>query len=101
MAKSLTYYVSYYEEYPIFEPAEGGYYYAGAQLSSSVQCSTLKKARQRLAKMVNGSWNDPICPLVQTSKNLASYHGNYIGEGSFLVIETHKGHNEAGYEPYC
>ena len=25
------YYLTYYEEYPIYEPAEGGYYYAGNQ----------------------------------------------------------------------
>lgn len=24
--------ISHYEEYPIYEPAEGGYYYAGNQL---------------------------------------------------------------------
>ena len=23
------YYLTYYEEYPIYEPAEGGYYYSG------------------------------------------------------------------------
>ena len=27
--KYFPYYVSYYDEYPIYEPAEGGYYYAG------------------------------------------------------------------------
>mgnify|MGYP003295293821 CR=1 FL=1 len=25
----MKYYLTYYEEYPIYEPAEGGYYYAG------------------------------------------------------------------------
>ena len=25
-------YISHYEEYPIYEPAEGGYYYPGNQL---------------------------------------------------------------------
>ena len=28
-------YISHYEEYPIYEPAEGGYYYPGNQLMSS------------------------------------------------------------------
>ena len=28
-------YISHYEEYPIYEPAEGGYYYQGNQLVTS------------------------------------------------------------------
>ena len=28
-------YISHYEEYPIYEPAEGGYYYSGNQLVAS------------------------------------------------------------------
>lgn len=28
-------YISYYEEYPIYEPAEGGYYYPGNRLIDS------------------------------------------------------------------
>ena len=28
-------YISHYEEYPIYEPAEGGYYYPGNQLVAS------------------------------------------------------------------
>lgn len=32
-------YLSYYREYPIYEPAEGGYYYAGNQLVKSERLS--------------------------------------------------------------
>ena len=32
-------FLSYYEEYPIYEPAEGGYYYAGLELMESERLS--------------------------------------------------------------
>lgn len=99
--KQVKYYVSYYSEYPIFEPAEGGCFYAGARLISSVASCSLKKARRVLAKMVNSDWNDPVEPLVFQNLNRAAYHSRYIGEGSFLVIETVKGRHTQGYQVYC
>ena len=40
------YYVTYYEEYPIYEPAEGGYYYAGSQNVWVREFKSWRKARQ-------------------------------------------------------
>ena len=37
------YYVSYYEAFPIFEPAEGGYYYEGRQLIDSIKVGSKAK----------------------------------------------------------
>ena len=45
------YYVSYIEEYPIYEPAEGGYYYAGEQVLYCHEYSTWRKARQAYNKI--------------------------------------------------
>ena len=39
------YYVSYIREYPIYEPAEGGYYYAGEHVESCREFSTWKKVK--------------------------------------------------------
>lgn len=39
------YYVTIYREYPLYEAAEGGYYYAGVELDESTGCESLKEAR--------------------------------------------------------
>lgn len=39
-------YISYYQKYPIFEPAEGGYYYAGNQVVESERMSKRKCRRE-------------------------------------------------------
>ena len=45
------YYVTYYEEYPIYEPAEGGYYYAGSRNVSVREFKSWRKARQFFNKV--------------------------------------------------
>lgn len=45
------YYVSYVEEYPIYEPAEGGYYYAGEQVMNYRKFSSWKKANKYFQKV--------------------------------------------------
>lgn len=42
-------YLSYYKEYPIYEPAEGGYYYAGNQLVKSERLSK-RQCRRKFEK---------------------------------------------------
>ena len=93
--KRTWYYVSYYEEYPIYEPAEGGYYYAGNELIESYRVRTLAKAR-RLLKRLAQEYS-----LVQRDKNYANEHSKYIGEGRSMRIETIQGINERGREVYC
>ena len=44
-------YISHYEEYPIYEPAEGGYYYPGNQLVAS----------ERWIQMYNLGSEDRVC----------------------------------------
>ena len=41
-------YVTHYEEYPLYEAAEGGYYYAGIQMVESERMS--KRAAKKLFK---------------------------------------------------
>ena len=49
------YYVTYYEEYPIYEPAEGGYYYAGSQNVLVREFKSWRKARQFSTKQRSSS----------------------------------------------
>lgn len=98
-------YLSYYEEYPIYEPAEGGYYYAGNKLVKSERMSE-RQAKKRLAEI----WEEvqkgnEILPEVEQwvmdGNRRGIYRSNrYIGEGESYIIERHKGSEERGWQPY-
>ena len=112
-------YVIHYEEYPIFEPAEGGYYYAGIQMVESERLS--KRAAKKLfkelwkqakeenlemygeeepARDVNDSRIYPWFYLCYDTPMIRK-NSCYIGEGEFYIIERKQGKHEKGYEPYC
>ena len=40
-------YLTHYCEYPIYEPAEGGYYYAGREADASYECETMEEAMEQ------------------------------------------------------
>lgn len=92
--KRPRYFVSLYEAYPIYEPAEGGYYYEGERLVDSYMVRTLKKARKQLRLEAKNLGFDFI------GKNYASNSGEYIGESEYIYIETVKGIHEHGWHPY-
>ena len=48
-------YISHYEEYPIYEPAEGGYYYPGNQLVASKRKSK-RQCRKDFEKSGRNVW---------------------------------------------
>lgn len=97
--KRLWYYVSYYEEYPIFEPAEGGYYYPGNSLQLHYRVGSLKHARRLLRKLVKEAveYHQPY-DIVE--KDYARKTSDYIGKEKELRIETFLGMRECGYVTY-
>ena len=44
-------YLTHYTKYPIYEPAEGGYYYAGIEANEYYRLNSVKQAKRKLAKM--------------------------------------------------
>jgi hypothetical protein len=98
MKKSKTkYFVSCYEEYPIYEPAEGGYYYSGRALSwYSHPITSLKKARQKLRAFAKQEGFEKQC-----GKNQFIIENKHVGEGVILRIETVLGAHESGRKIYC
>ena len=46
------YYITIYSKYPIYEPAEGGYYYSGVQIKDCYAFNEFRKAKRYLRKMV-------------------------------------------------
>lgn len=109
-------YVTHYEEYPIYEPAEGGYYYAGIQMVKSERMS--KNAAKKLFKKI---WEEvkqdnlneygeeepesglDKYPWIYCCYNqpMIKKYSKHIGEGEYFVIERKQGKDVKGYEPYC
>ena len=115
-------YISHYEEYPIYEPAEGGYYYAGNQLVESERKSkrACKKELLRIWEECQreneefgfrddnkDEWKSIIDKThiypwrFNRERNYISKGSLYIGEGESFVIEKNQGSHTHGYEPYC
>lgn len=97
-------YLSYYEEYPIYEPAEGGYYYSGAELVESERLSK-RAAKKNMEELIKEAME-----LTDTGEEIWQYSPKaktlwqvtkYIGDGRFYVIEKHKGAHTRGRVPYC
>lgn len=85
------YYVSYYEDFPIYEAAEGGYYYPGTELIACYKVGSLKRARSLYKKLLSEY------DLPENGRE----SGRYIGDSRMLKIETIAGKHESGYIPYC
>ena len=115
-------YISHYQEYPIYEPAEGGYYYPGNQLVRSERKSkrACKKELLRIweeCRKENEEYGfkednlkewDEIrrrthnYPWIFNRKhNYISKGSHYIGEGESILIERKQGSQESGRVPYC
>lgn len=112
-------YITHYEEYPIYEPAEGGYYYSGIRILESKKMSkraakNLFKELWRQAKEENLEMFGEEEPLIETNRGriypwiyycwnqpVIRKHSKYIGEGEYFVIERKQGKDVKGYESYC
>lgn len=102
------YYVELYEKYPIYEPAEGGYYYTGSQYVEGVSLKTMKSARKFLKQEARKrgwervTFKHPMGEFRPTIYGDKDYcYSKYIGRGSFLIMhKTFKGEQKS-YTPYC
>jgi len=115
-------YISHYTEYPIYEPAEGGYYYSGNQLVESEHKSKrackkellriweeCKKENEELGfrEENQNEWaairhETRSYPWQLNKERNRIYRGSYyIGEGESFVIERRQGSKEKGRVPYC
>ena len=101
-------YLTHYEEYPIYEPAEGGYWYAGNEPSDYWELS--KRAAKRLIKEIYDELiaeNDPDrngYPRIYISNDgneIHKYNSPRIGENESWVIERKLGSQKSGWTPYC
>lgn len=94
----FPFYVTYYQEYPIYEPAEGGYYYAGVDAVHSKGFETREEAMEYASELKSESGEDGW----KSYSNGYMKKGKYVGEGERIVIETRRDYlsQEKGWEPY-
>lgn len=103
------YYITEYRQYPIYEPAEGGYYYEGTEIVQYTRTTSIKRARKILRQMVLEAkpWEDTphteeeIREALESTKNHFYIFTKFIGEGMEWHIETKLRKNEHGWRPYC
>lgn len=94
----FPFYVTYYQEYPIYEPAEGGYYYPGRNAIYSKGFNTKEEAEAHVEELKNedgeGGWEKYSDGYIR--------EGKYVGDAEEIVIETRKTYlsQEKGWEPY-
>lgn len=105
-------YLTYYEEYPIYEPAEGGYYYTGRNAIESHDYNSIEEALKDALEFIEDDGEMEFCgesaevvrDMLEQHNGCAVgwYSGYYIGEGRQLYIENEAGHLDmvAGYHPY-
>lgn len=99
------FYLTTYLDYQIYEPAEGGYYYAGTQIESSRPFRSRRKAKQYINKL----YREETARGENTGKHWYEsadhlYFGcgsKYIGEGWHICLERKQGRETGGRQPYC
>lgn len=122
-------YVMLYSEYPIYEPAEGGYYYAGKVAEDledneydSIEAA-IKDAKEWVKELNEDAFEDEKWIFIDHNANEIQEHidqmaeefgpeegcamiayrpSKYIGEGAQIYIETPSAYkkNERGWHPY-
>lgn len=98
-------YVTWYNNYPIYEPAEGGYYYTGSSGDVCYVFTSRKKVIRYCSKLIKEleehaeirGWK-----FYKDKTNLyARASGKYIGDGAFVILERTPYQHESGRVPYC
>lgn len=89
-------YLTHYQEYPIYEPAEGGYYYAGNEAYEHYRFLTKWGAKRHLAKMRKELEEEGFI----VNEYRACLPSKYVGEGESWVIEKAYGSHNEGKQIY-
>ena len=109
------FYVTAVAEYPIYEPAEGGYYYAGTKIVWQRTFADRCKAKRffnKTAREFQDKFEDATAPRdhlpYRNSVNRYNRDGcymkithdtQYVGEGHRLIM-SNRPYVERGYVPY-
>ena len=89
-------YLTHYCKYPIYEAAEGGYYYEGREADTSYRFFTKWGAKRHLKKMQAELEAEGFV----VCDDFAFLQGKYIGDGELWVIEKTYGSRNSGKQIY-
>ena len=107
----MKYYLTYYEAYPIYEPAEGGYYYEGRNAIKWWESEDINELLNSISnfteefemEMLPFDFDDIKDELKKWGYCVVALtHAKYIGDDEYLVMETEKAFQkyEAHWHPY-
>lgn len=116
----MKYYLTYYEAYPIYEAAEGGYYYEGREAIEWMYSENLKEILDYIPKAINNYGfeffvkedyyenrnqfdNEIIKDLEEFGDILIAVESSkYIGDNKYLYLEIESKFksNESHWHPY-
>lgn len=107
----MKYYLTYYEAYPIYEPAEGGYYYEGRNAIKWWESEDINELLNSISnfteefemEMLHFDFDDIKDELKKWGYCVVALtHAKYIGDDEYLVMETERAFQkyEAHWHPY-
>ncbi len=109
----MKYYLTYYEAYPIYEPAEGGYYYEGRNAIKWWESEDLNELVNFIPNLAENWYEMELTnygTIEDINKELEDWgyiivaltHSKYIGDDIYLVLENEKAFQkyEAHWHPY-
>lgn len=91
-------YLTHYKEYPIYEPAEGGYYYAGREANEAYECGSVAEAIQQMKEIASNLEDEGFVILDDFTQ--AFLHSKYVGESEAWIIEETYGSRNSGKQIY-
>lgn len=107
----MKYYLTFYEAYPIYEPAEGGYYYEGRNAIKWWESEDIDELLNSISnfaeefemKMLPFDFDGIKNELEKWGYSIVALtHAKYIGDDEYLVLETERAFKkyESGWHPY-
>ena len=109
----MKYYLTYYEAYPIYEPAEGGYYYEGRTAVKWWESEELNELVDFIPNLAENWYEMELTnygTIEDINKELEDWgyiivaltHSKYIGDDMYLLLENEKAFQkyEAHWHPY-
>lgn len=109
----MKYYLTYYEAYPIYEPAEGGYYYEGRNAVKWWESEDINELVNFIPNLAENWYEMELTnygTIEDINKELEDWgyvivaltHSKYIGDDIYLVLENEKAFQkyEAHWHPY-
>lgn len=100
--------ITLYIEYPIYEPAEGGYYYAGESVGGTPKKVKAGKGRRKILALYHECLeeekrHDDLTAWISDDGRQCGMTSKYIGRGFRYVLEGNRrvGRKVHGWQPYC